>query len=156
MIETGWLAKSASRVSWVVKVAGRMFVTPETVALAQDFPRFQNKLAFYLAYPRVILIRPPQIPGKIRTFCSRTEFPPVKARVREDRGQTRSRKKPIRQELPKQSHFQVPTNRASTRDQRVAMMRQNGKCMKLGIHNLLWTYLLGAIALLASASFALF
>ena len=92
--------KSASRVNWVVKVAGQTFVTPETVALVQAFPTFQNQLLFYLAYPRTTLIRPPPIPGQIRIFCSRTEFLLVKARVRRGRGQTHRRKKPIQQELP--------------------------------------------------------
>jgi len=139
-----------SRVNWVVKVADQMFVTPEMVALERAFPTFQNQFLFYLAYPRAILFRPPQMPGQIRIFCSRTKFPLVKA------GQTRCRKKPIQQALLKQSHFQVPSNRASVRDWKFAMMRQSGKFMKSSLQSLPWTYLLGTIALLASASFALF
>jgi hypothetical protein len=110
MIETGRRAKSASHVNSMAKFAGRMFVTPETVALARAFPTFQNQLLYYLAYPRAILIRPPQMPGRAGIFYSRTESPLVKARVRRGQGQTRSHKKPIQQVLPKQSHFQVPCN----------------------------------------------
>jgi hypothetical protein len=133
MIEIGWQAKSASRVNWVVKVVGQMFVTTETVALARAFPTFQNQPPFYLAYPRAILIRPPQTPWQIGIFCSRTGFPLVKARVRRGRGQTHSHKKPMQQVLPKQSHFQVPSNRTSVRDWKVMMMRQNGKFTKSSI-----------------------
>jgi hypothetical protein len=136
MVETGWRAKSASRVNWVVKVVGQMFVTSETVALARAFPAFQNQPLFYLAYPRAILIRPSQIPEKIGIFCSRTEFPLAKARVRRGRGQTHSHKKPMQQVLPKKSHFQVPSNRASVRDWKITMMRQNGKFVRLSIQSL--------------------
>jgi hypothetical protein len=156
MIETGRRVKSVSRVKWVVRVAGQTFVTPETVALVQAFPTLQNQLLFYLAYPRAILIRLPPMPEQIRIFCSRTEFPLVKSRVRRGRGQTRSHKKPMQQVLPKQSHFQIPSNRPSVKDWKITMMRQNGKFSKSSIQSLPWTYLLGAIALPASAIFALF
>jgi hypothetical protein len=60
MIETGRRAKSVSLVDLMVKVVGRTFVAPESLALGRLFPTFQPLC--YLAYPTQIPMLPPEIP----------------------------------------------------------------------------------------------